>query len=204
MSHPLQCQCGTLKGFVTNPRSASRVICYCKDCQAFAHFLGRPDEVLDERAGSDVIQILPKDLTFTQGIDALACIRLTHKGLLRWYTSCCNTPIGNTLATPKISFVGLVHTCLQNPDKPLRDSFGPVRVWVNSNSAKGFPKPKDAGQAAIALWFVTKVLRARMNGDYKHTPLFQADLRTPIVKPRLLSSAEHANVMKAVRAASGP
>jgi hypothetical protein len=204
MNHPLQCQCGTLKGFVTNPRSASRVICYCKDCQAFAHFLGRPDEILDERAGSDVIQILPKDLTFTQGIDALACLRLKHKGLLRWYTNCCNTPIGNTLATPKISFVGLVHTCLENPDKPLRDSFGPVRVWVNSNSAKGFPKPKDKGQATIALWFVTKVLRARMNGDYKHTPLFQADLRTPIAKPRLLSSEEHANVMKAVRAASGP
>ena len=110
MSHPLQCRCGTLKGSVESPKSGNRVICYCNDCQAFAYCLGRADDVLDERGGSDVIQILPKNITFTQGVEALACMRLTDKGLLRWYASCCNTPIGNTLATPKMSFIGLLHS----------------------------------------------------------------------------------------------
>jgi len=72
----------------------NRCVCYCRDCQAFAHFLGKVDAILDERGGSEIIQVLPRNLTFTQGIELLACMRLTEKGLLRWYAACCNTPIG--------------------------------------------------------------------------------------------------------------
>jgi hypothetical protein len=39
--HPLRCSCGTLKGFVTHPERVNRVVCYCRDCQAFARFLRR-------------------------------------------------------------------------------------------------------------------------------------------------------------------
>jgi hypothetical protein len=172
--------------------SGNRVLCYCKDCQAFAHFLGRASDVLDERGGSDIVQILPKNLTFTHGADALACMRLTEKGLLRWYASCCKTPIGNTLATPKVSFIGLVHSCLENPA-----GFGPVRGTVNTQSAKGEPKPKQNGVGAMVGWFIGNALKARFTGDYKHTPLFRAD-GTPIVTPQVLSSEEHARVMRAV------
>ena len=202
-SHPLQCQCGTIKGAVANPGNANRCVCYCRDCQAFAHFLGRVNEVLDERGGSEIIQIPPRNLTFTQGREALACMRLTEKGLLRWYAACCNTPIGNTLSTPKISFVGLVHNCIESRDRSLDDSFGPIRAWVNPKGAKGEPKPAAAGQGPVIWWFITRVLRARLNGDYKHTPLFHADTGRPVVIPRVLSSDEYAGVMNAVRAASG-
>lgn len=41
-----------------------------------------------------------------QAAENLACLRLTDKGLLRWYSTCCQTPIGNTSANWKISFVG--------------------------------------------------------------------------------------------------
>ena len=199
MNHPLQCTCSKVKGFVADPRSANRVVCYCRDCQAFAHFLGHANDVLDERGGSDIIQILPKNLTFTQGFDALACIRLTEKGLVRWYASCCNTPIGNTLATPAISFIGLVHNCLEHGGMTLDEAVGPVRAWMNTKGAKGDPKPKTVGQGAVGYWFVSKVLKARINGDYKRTPLFRPDTGTPIVTPRVLSSGEHASVMKAVQ-----
>jgi hypothetical protein len=37
-----------------------------------------------------------------------------------WYARCCNTPIGNTLVDYRISFIGLVHTCLQSPEKLAR------------------------------------------------------------------------------------
>ena len=202
MKHPLQCRCGSIKGFVSDPQSANRVVCYCKDCQAFAHFLGRGGEILDERGGSDVIQTLPKNVTFTQGIEALACIRLTEKGLLRWYAGCCNTPIGNTLASYKISFIGLVHTCLETPDRPLQDSFGAIRVWANTNGAKGNPKPKAVGMGATILWFMATTIKARINGSYKHTPFFLVNKGTPIVSPRVLSSGELASVMNAVQAAA--
>jgi len=202
-SHPLRCQCGTIQGVVADPRNANHCVCYCRDCQAFAHFLGQAETVLDERGGSEIIQIPPKNLTFTQGREALACLRLTEKGLLRWYAGCCNTPIGNTLATPKISFIGLVHNCVDSREQPVDDSFGPIRARVNPKGAKGDPKPEVVGQGPVLWWFITRVLRARLNGDYKRNPLFNPDTGKPVVIPRVLSADERSGVMNAVGAASG-
>jgi hypothetical protein len=53
MSHPLQCRCGTIQGHVDDPRSANRALCYCRDCQAFAHFLGSPRATLKARLNGD-------------------------------------------------------------------------------------------------------------------------------------------------------
>ena len=201
-SHPLRCQCGTIQGVVAAARNANHCVCYCRDCQAFAHFLGRADVVLDERGGSQIIQVLPKNLSFTQGGDALACMRLTEQGLLRWYAACCNTPIGNTLATPKISFIGLVHNCLESGAQSLEESFGPIRAWVNTKGAKGDPKPEASGQAAAGWWFISRVLKARLNGEYKQNPVFRGDTGRPVVVPRVLSAEERAGVMRAVGAGS--
>ena len=202
MNHPMQCRCGTLRGLVNEPTSANRVVCYCRDCQAFAFFLGRQEEILDERGGSDLIQVLPKNVTFTHGIQALACLRLTQKGMVRWYASCCRTPIGNTLATPRVSFVGLLSTCLENPGVPLDDAFGPVRARINPGAARGNPKPRIAGRGRIVAWLIGSVLKARFNGDYKHTPFFRADTGALVASPHVLSDAELASVMGAVRAAT--
>lgn len=101
-TYPLRCQCGTVRAVLAHPARGNRVVCYCHDCRAFAHVLDQASRVLDERGGSEISQVLPKNLTFTQGTEALACLRLTPKGLLRWHSACCRTPIGNTLATGKM------------------------------------------------------------------------------------------------------
>ncbi len=168
------------------------MLCYCADCQAFARFLGRDGDILDARGGSDVIQVLPKDITFTAGAPALACIRLTAKGLLRWYAACCNTPIGNTLASPSISFIGLLHSCVGGPGDALEASFGPVRAWVNTDGASGVPKPQAAGMARTVFWFLATAVRARLNGSYRLSPFFDAGTGAPVVVPRVLSAAEYA------------
>jgi hypothetical protein len=193
MQHPLQCRCGTIKGWVST-QGANRVVCYCRDCQAFARFLGQEGETLDAQGGSDVVQTLPKNVTFTQGAHALACMRLTDKGMVRWYAGCCKTPIGNTLENYKISFVGLLHNCLETPEYPLEHSFGAVRTYANPQGAIGDPKPKAAGMRATIWWFVKSILKARINGDYKRTPFFR-DGR-PIATPRVISSAERASAMQ--------
>lgn len=202
MSHALQCRCGTLQGVIADGRGANRAVCYCRDCQAFAHFLGRAADVLDERGGSDIVQILPRKLTFTRGTEVLACMRLTPKGTLRWYASCCNTPVGNTVATPKWSFIGLLHSCLESDGQSLDAVFGPVRAWVNTKGARGEPKPKVAGMGPVVKWFLSTTLRARFNGDYRRTPLFHMDTGQPVVAPRVLTEVERANVMSAVQAAN--
>ncbi len=94
----VRCRCGEVVGVVTNasPQKVNRVICYCDDCQAFAHQLGRAD-LLNAQGGSDIVQVAPASLTFIKGQNRIAGVRLTPKGLFRWHTTCCNTPVGNTL-----------------------------------------------------------------------------------------------------------
>jgi hypothetical protein len=194
MQHPLQCRCGTIKGAVSDTKSSNRVVCYCRDCQAFARFLGQQRETLDAQGGSEVIQTLPKNVSFTQGADALACMRLSEKGMVRWYAGCCKTPIGNTLENYKISFIGLLHNCLESPGNPLQNSFGAIRTYANPQGAIGEPKPKAGGMGATLWWFAKTTLKARFNGDYELTPFFR-DGR-PIANPHVLSSAERASAMR--------
>ena len=197
MTHSIQCTCGTLKGVIHQTGTTNRCMCYCEDCQAFAHFLGRNNEILDNIGGTDIVQTLPKNVTFTEGTEQLACIKLTEKGLLRWYTTCCNTPVGNTPANFKMSFVGLVHTCLGGTDT-LDESFEPVRLHVHTQFAKGETKPKQVGLVSAMTRIMGMLLKARINGDYKHTPFFAAQSGAPLANPKILSSQELEDIMKAL------
>ena len=201
MNHPVQCRCGSLKGYVSHPKNVNRCVCYCRDCQAFAHFLGRPAEILDAQGGTDVVQTSPANVTFTQGQDALACMRLTEKGMLRWYTTCCNTPVGNTMADFRVSFVGLVHTCLEGGGS-LDDSFGPVRARVNKRGAKGSVPPSSSALMFVILRLIAMVAGARITGSYKRTPFFSADTGTPIATAKILSWSERKALMSALSLAS--
>jgi hypothetical protein len=153
---------------------------------------------LDAQGGTDVIQTRPANVTFTQGQETLACMRLTERGLLRWYAACCNTPIGNTLSNFRVSFVGLVHSCLEGAGGSLDDSFGPVRARVNTKSAKGEVRSGSAGMMSAILPLIAIVTRPRFDGSYKRTPFFSADTGAPMVTPKVLSRSERERVMNAV------
>ena len=130
----LRCRCGEVRGQLVNAssRTVNRVVCYCDDCQAFAHHLGRAD-LLDARGGSDIVQVAPASLTFVQGQHRIEGLRLTPKGLFRWYTSCCNTPVGNTVS-PTIPFVGVIAQAFdsdaQHPDEVFGRPIGAIMVKV--------------------------------------------------------------------------
>lgn len=188
MRHPLRCRCGTLTGYVSEPQRASRGVCYCKDCQAFARYLGKADIVLDAMLGTDIVATLPKYVSFASGVSSLACLSLTDRGLLRWYASCCGTPIGNTLRDYRVPYVGLVHVCLGTP-AAIEASFGPVRLRVNTSSAKGRPQSMPLSTAAALLRFAPTVLLTRVDGSYKTTPFFSAD-GAPIAQRKVLTRAE--------------
>lgn len=107
---PLCCACGTIRGtaIAVAPGAGNHVVCYCKDCQGFARFLGRPG-ICDEQGGTDIFQMAPGRVHITAGAEALACVRLSEKGLLRWYCGDCKTPLGNTVSA-RVPFVGLIHS----------------------------------------------------------------------------------------------
>ena len=79
---PLRCRCSHVRGVASDvsPSSGFRFICYCKDCQAFAHFLERL-EVLDPAGGTDIFQMSPARVKLTAGTDAVRCLRLSEKGV---------------------------------------------------------------------------------------------------------------------------
>lgn len=189
-SHPLRCRCGQVRGLVQPTAPATRCVCYCRDCRAFARHLGAQADVLDAFGGSEVIQVPAANVTFTQGQESLACLRLTHKGMLRWYAACCNTPIGNTMADRRMGFTGLVHTSLRGAS--LDDSFGPVTMHTQVQSALGSPGFGSSGELAGIGRMLGFVAKALLTGAYRKSPFFDAKTGAPVAVPVVLSAAEHA------------
>jgi len=197
MNHPLQCRCGTIKGYVANPDAGRRAICYCKDCQAFARFLRQAETILDVAGGTRIVATSPDNVHFSQGLDALACMSLSDRGLLRWYATCCNTPIGNTPRDFKVPYIGLIENCLQSVAPSVEESFGPTRIVLNVRSAKIPVKSSSIRTTLGMVRVMAAVITARLRGAYKRNPLFQQSAGAPIVAPRVLSKAEREAVTNA-------
>ena len=173
----------------------NRGVCYCDDCQSFAHFLGRADEILDTHGGTDIFQMSPVHLELSEGKERLACMRLTPGGLLRWYADCCKTPIGNTLASRQIPFVGLIHSFVDHAGdgRSRDDTLGPLRMRVNARFAKGDRSALDAHDRAplsALLRLAWLLLSARLRGEHARSPFFDPATGEPVATPRVLTVDE--------------
>lgn len=198
-SHPIRCRCGKLQGEVSRPELGTRAICYCRDCQAFAHYLGSANDVLDAFGGTDVVAIRPRYLSFAGGFEHLSCMSLTAHGTLRWYAKCCQTPIGNTPRDFKMSHLGLIHTCLERSGIELDASFGPVRMRVNRQSAKGQPPSAPITTfTAAAVRYLGSLMWSRVSGKYRQNPFFDGSTGRPRKEPKVLTTTEHEQLMKSV------
>ena len=164
------CRCGAFKAEV-QVDSGVRAVCYCKSCRAFALQTGA-EAALDAAGGSDLYQVAPEAVRFVAGGDRLAWTRLTPKGPLRWFTTCCNTPVANTLATRRIPFVTLQTHRFAAPDR-LKPVF--VRVFRRDAIARA----PDGGKGIFALYmnFAARMLRSRLSGGWKRNPFFGGDDR---------------------------
>jgi hypothetical protein len=122
---------------------------------------------------------------------------LSDHGMLRWYASCCNTPIGNTPRGFKTSYVGLIGRCLESNSPSLQESFGPVRMVLNTKSAKGRVKSTPMSNLVAMLGLMKSVVGARLNGTYTRNPFFVSESGAPVAHPRVLSKAERERVTNA-------
>ena len=196
--HLLRCRCGTVRGAVALP-ALGRAVCYCRDCRAYAYFLQREGEVLDDAGGTQVVATLPRQVRFEpEGLDALACMSLSERGILRWYAGCCNTPIGNTPRNARIPYVGLVHNCLaSDPSRSLEASFWPLRMRVNTESATRPVASTPLVVLAVMLGSVQPLLSTRWDGSWRDNPFFHADSGKPIRSPRVLGAGERSRLKAA-------
>ena len=181
----LRCACGALQGRLeaVSPQAGTRVVCHCRFCQAFVETLGQAGTVLDARGGSDIFQTAAGRVVLERGAEHLACLRLTDKGPLRWYASCCHTPLANTLATATLPLASVLVSVLDDPDEA---ALGPVRAVVNTADARPGPDgamPKPYGMAGTIVRFARLMLVARVTGRYAKSPFFGAD-GAPVSPPR--------------------
>lgn len=193
--HPIQCKCGTVRGQLEGTGVNNRLICYCTDCRAFARFLDRAADVLDEQGGTEIVQVAQPRLRFSQGADRIAAVRLSEKGMIRWYASCCKTPIGNTMTDPKVSFIGLIHSSLDHAQVD-RD-FGKAIAILNTATALGDTKPTQRGLLGVIARFIWIVFTTRISGRYKTSQMFN-ESGSPRVVPTILTPQELARLKSAV------
>lgn len=184
MTVSLQCRCGTVRGTLAPRHAFARATCYCKDCRAFAAYLGSPG-LADASGGVDIIATAPSSVRITAGHDQLACMALSPKGLLRWYAACCRTPLANTARNTALPYVGVTAACLDGAQ--VDRAFGPRdRITLNTGSATGPVRRTPLAFALGGLRILAGMLGARLRRD-RTSPFFGADgqaVRVPDVISR--------------------
>lgn len=194
----IQCDCGKFNASLDNLPKATpgRVACYCDDCQTYLYSLGRKD-LLDEAGGTEILPVYPQNIKIESGAEHLKSVRLSPKGLDRWVTTCCNTPIANTRA--KFPWVGvLAQAVLKEPDKgQVEKALGPIRSRVAGNFALKTP-PEGTSQnlrfhdVKVVMPFVIKGF---LFGKSKPSPFFTEEFK-PISEPQLMPMERRREILQ--------
>lgn len=185
----LKCKCGQVRGLVQQlkPNQGTHLCCYCKDCQAFAAQLQAETATLNEFGGTALFQIYPAAVQIIQGQEHLACLRLHKKGLYRWYTSCCDTPVANTVGL-NVPFVGLIHSFIA-PDQDIQEIIGPLYGSAYQQQATShLPESLwgNKSRARIIFRIISKMLLWKLMRRGKPNPFFNANGQAR-VKPKIIS-----------------
>lgn len=188
MDIKLQCLCGAVRGKLVNATSDNgiRLVCCCDDCQSFAAHLAPDGDILDSYGGTEIYQTSQSQVRITKGAEQLKAIRLTSKGLIRWYTGCCKTPVANTI-NAGFPFAGVFHNFMRikgNKD----DVLGPVRAHVQVRYARGNPDYPDSAAGfpvSVTLKVMLKIFRWKVKGMQKPSPFFNDD-DEPVSIPEIL------------------
>lgn len=187
----LACDCGKVQGHAHDMDAikGNRLTCCCSDCQAFAYYLmnlGRANHpaILDQYSGTDIFQMPISKLTIEQGFEELACMRLSSKGMNRWYAKCCNTPIGNTLGR-NMPFVGVVHNFMRHQTSRVGE-IGQNRAYVQTHEIKKqIPTALKGSSSKAILRSISKLISWKLRGFHRPSVFFTQEgnsIVTPIIK----------------------
>ena len=190
----LACQCGEVRGRVEGLSSLmnNHLVCYCDDCQAFADRLNARSQALDPYGGTEIMQVLPSQVTLSSGTEQLRCLRFSRKGATRWFTACCSTPVANT-ASAALPFAGVFAGFVNGvhpADSATGESvLGPVRYRVQGQYAIDPPPDLKMDKAFPRLMMAriaTQMLLARIAGRHKPTPFYDGNGK-PVSAPEILN-----------------
>jgi Family of unknown function (DUF6151) len=186
----LRCACGAVRGnFDAVPTGGRRGACHCLDCQAAARWLGR-DDILDAHGATEVLPTWPAQIHISAGAAEIRLLRLSSKGLHRWYAGCCRAPLANSFGHTRLPFTGLIRARLDATDAALLARFGPVH-GIQGRYAPGGCPPGAARTATADDIRGVLVLLARglVRGAKTPSPFFDRHGQ-PIVAATVLTPEE--------------
>ena len=121
-------------------------------------------------------------------------MRLSEKGVVRWYTDCCKTPVANTMATSSAPFAGLLVALVDAAEdaRSREEALGPVVARAFARDAIG---PVGAGSHdGIPLSFLPRMMGLLARGVLRRkgqpSPFFAPGARAP----RVLTPDERARL----------
>ncbi|KZN65602.1 DUF6151 family protein [Pseudoalteromonas luteoviolacea] len=182
----VRCDCGSVNGKVAMGQRffQNRVMCYCDDCQAFVRHLGH-EKSLNKYGGTDVYQVSASQVSIVSGHEHVRCLKVTSKGVHRWYAGCCNSPIGNTI-NANWPLVGLISSSIV---QDLDSTVGPIKGSVFCKFANQ-PIPKEVkgprSHKQIVAMMIIKLLIWRALGKARPNPFYRDG--KAISKPICLTS----------------
>ncbi len=115
-------------------------------------------------------------------------MRLSPKGLLRWYSDCCRVPMGNMVSVG-LPFVGMARARLGDVPSSV---IGPP-IGINGRSAIGGMPPGAVARAPLGMivHVVPLIFGWWLRGRGRPSPYFTAE-GVPLVVPQVLTAEEHA------------
>ena len=185
-----KCRCGELAGEL-RPVAASdytSIVCHCADCRSHYTHLGLADP---DKVG--IVQTSQDRVHVTRGGENLRVFRLSPRGALRWYATCCDTPLFYTPArSPRMTHVGVMVDAVTGPVKPAE-----ARGFVPD----GRGGRRHEGVPTMVGRMLGRMAKSNLSGAWRDSPFFEDG--APVVPPRVLSREERAAALMGVKAQPG-
>lgn len=182
------CRCGSLAGtiFDVSPAEVNHVACHCRDCRSAYTFLGMPDPRRVE-----IVQTCQDKIRIDDGAVHLQVFRHTARGALRWYASCCDTPLFLTPLKARLVHVGVNADRLSDPAHA-----GKVTAELFIPLADG--KTRNRGMLRAISRLISRIAARNLNGEWRKSPFFDEDGR-PVRTPRILPPEERLGALADLR-----
>lgn len=202
MSHSklqVRCKCQKVQGEldIPKPKSLNHIVCYCVSCQQFAHFLKRPEQILDDNNGTRIINALPKQLIITQGQEHIQLLRLNPNSKThRWYAGCCNTAIANT-SDAGTAFLGLIADSVNQEElESLYPATQPLyHCFPEKSKNKNINKDLTSKSLKVLIAkIIYQLTKGKLLKHHLPNPFFKNN-NEPICQANIISKEEKANLI---------
>jgi len=189
-----RCRCGEVTGKLRDIRTlpGDHLVCHCSDCIAFLRYCA-PEQASTLVDGVQLFLTRVSRMAITSGKVNLACVHLTNKPMLRWYSKCCRTPLFHTVHSGWYPFV-TIHVASLEPDRRAGAIGKPRGHTFVSNVPLAQRDFRTVSRASIKARFIVGMWKDLLSGDFRRAELFNSASLRPIIEPKRLSPSERAEL----------